>query len=299
MLIACATRVCFCYFGDGKSSDAMARIHPLFQIRIPQPPTRYWSSAIWVVLLLLASLRVQAMCGFADMSFWPSASVIPRNPVFVIEGDPHDGRFLKSLGSQSNVELRSGKQTVCLDVHAILGDGAGLTQVLLHPDAILDSGKRYQLWIEGYAKHKRGNNPLIGPLPVPPLPFWKAGDFSHQKRPSWQKKPKVVKRFRSISVCPSSNYVTFQGKVASEREYLVRAHLRPKGMKSYWTAYIHPESEGNYHVGSVGCGGVFSISGWPALEVKFDLMDVAGNVVPWSGKPMVFEPADKAELSLF
>ena len=291
-------RICVFAILGRKSSNTMATIDPLSQRRIPQPAPRSWSSTVLIIVLLLASLRVQAKCADVGVSFWPSGSVVPRNAVFVIGGVARDASFLKSLGSPSKVELRSGKHTVCLDVHAILDDQAGMTQVLLHPDALLDTGRRYQLWIEGYAKHKRGNNALIGPLPVPALPSWKAGDFSHRQRLSWQKKPKVVKRYKSIHFCPQSDYVAFQGGVASKREYLVRAHLRPKGNKRYWTAFIEPDAEGQIHVGQVGCGGVFCLSGWATLEVKFDLMDIAGKVVPWTGKPIVFQPADRAGIDM-
>jgi hypothetical protein len=269
----------------------MTSVFRSFHVVVQNFYQRFWTVSLLVPVLLLAGQRVHAKCATPLISFWPAGGEIPRNPILMVEGYDRDREFIRSLGSLRNVALRSGKHTVCLDVHARHESQTGLTQVLLSVDAMLDPAQGYRLWIENYAQVGRTRNLYVESIPRPALPSFKVNASRNQRRPAWIKRPEIIKKVRLGNQCPALNYVLFQGKVLCKTDYLILAHMRPKGKNKRWTAYLVPDSNQVFMVGDATCEGAFSLWNHPEYEVKFDLLDIAGNVAPWRGKPILFAPA--------
>lgn len=257
---------------------------------------RTWLIFKLLVCALFGNQQAYGKCVGPEVTFWPVVDVLPLNPIFMIEAYGSECEFVKSLGSPRNIHLQSGTHLVCLDVQALYYDGKRKIQVLLRADALLKPQRRYYLRIENY-QDRKSKNPMLFSESIPRrnLPTWETGTKISQKRPSWVTRPVIAEKIKTSRGCPTYNYVTFAGKASFQGDYLIRAHLRRKGGQRDRTALLVPDAAQMFSVGDMGCEGTFDLSLWPAYQIKFDLIDVAGNMSEWHCKPVLFEPATKDE----
>ncbi len=114
-----------------------------------------------VILGLTWSATVYADCAGAGLWIFPSGHTVKENPIFVLEGYAESQHVILGLNKKHSIYLKSGMRRVKLFVTEICVGQFHVTQAVLKPEAELEAGRQYTMFIENlpvYERFQRYNN---------------------------------------------------------------------------------------------------------------------------------------------
>lgn len=247
-------------------------------------------TTIHTILILFLQLGAVgfgfAECGPARMWAWPRTSTILPNQQIVINGKAGGEPVSKVIGTKYPVFLVSYTERVEMVVVETYMSQAHASQVLLRPKTKLIAGRVYRLEVEdleGGEFISRYDTKKQQELPID----WFVSGAVDTKPPLWASAPLELEKYYHAYGCGPDFGVVFQAMCHESEPKLVKVEL--KGLHSEeWTTYYLEVRDDKINIGRSMCGGVFSLLEEKEFEVKFTLVDGAGNSSPYPGPAIRF-----------
>lgn len=244
---------------------------------------------LFLLLLLLPAAQLFADCRASGLWAWPASKTIPRNPVIVLEGYANSQKIISELNKKHAVYLRCGNEKVKLEVTEILVGGFRLTQALLKPEKLLDSGKEYVLCVDSLGKHQEFGT-WDSERKMYSAPSWKVTTVTDAEAPVWDTNPAVAGKTLIGYGCGPEISVNFSFNAKDDSGLLIKTTVRNLETNAVTTYYVKPGDK-SIRVGHGMCSGEFDFTGDHNTNytATFQLMDGAGNKGPVT-EPVTFTP---------
>ncbi|HTF02823.1 MAG TPA: hypothetical protein VK826_02325 [Bacteroidia bacterium] len=232
----------------------------------------------FILLWLLASFAMDAHadCHSSGISVFPNGSTLRQNSILVIEGYGTSQKIISGLNSTYPVYLKSGDKRVELVVKETLVGQFLLTQAVLQPSHLLETGLTYTLVIENMPSSE-----VYGRYD-PETRKWKQLTFTvisgnDTTSPVVTGKPVEIRKSFIWYGCGPQKWVIFSCPVSDSSAFMVRTTVKDLTSGKETTYLLDPMNT-EVIVGHDMCSGAFHFPGDENYEVSFSYMDASGNV---------------------
>lgn len=230
-----------------------------------------------VLLALSATATIaRADCSSSGLYVFPTGSTVKQNTLFVIDGYASSQKIIEGLDKKYPVYLQSGEKRVDLIVKETLIGQFYLTQAILLPASLLETGLEYTLVIDSMPDQERLRryNTITK--------TWEETKFtviegSDTARPSLNGPPEEIRKSFVAYGCGPAEYVIFNCPVTDSSEIIVRVSV--KSLKTgKETTYLQKTYSNELMVGHGMCSGAFTFTDGKNYEATFAYLDASGNI---------------------
>jgi hypothetical protein len=231
-------------------------------------------------------------CGDYGFDVFPKSTTIAQNTIFILNGEAFSEDIILNLNKKNNIYLKCGDKKITLLVEKINVGEFSVTQAILKPETILEIGLVYTMCIDS-VKLERFNPKTTEYEPV----TYTVTAIADTEKPIVRQKPKFFKKSLVSLGCGNVVYVVFKAKIKDNSEIFVKTTVKNLTTKTETVFYLPFKEDKKIYVGNGMCYGPFKF--WCTaktdnLVVTFSVIDAAGNVADWQGKPYSFSvPTEK------
>ena len=220
------------------------------------------------------------------MGAWPFGSEIVPNQQIVIFGFADHAPVTTTIGKRHPVYLLSETERVELIVMEAYDGQLMTAQVLLRPKTMLVPGHTYRLVVENLSEGKNISRYDYKTNEYVPIE-WMVSGAPDTTLPQWAAEPIEIGKHYIMFGCGPALGVEFKIKTNESLPMMVKVELMGIGTDKWHTYYL-PVSDGKIDIGHGMCGGEFTLREAKEFEVKFTLVDGAGNSSPYPGPAIRF-----------
>ncbi|MBD8081829.1 hypothetical protein [Chryseobacterium caseinilyticum] len=239
-----------------------------------------------LLIILTFNFSVQDECSFSGINVWPTQQNIAPNSIFVIEGYADSQELIIQLNKKNKIYLKGNSERVPIKVLRILKGQYGLTQAILQPERELQTGKTYELQIDGLGEFEKQDYTVAK---------WTVSSKKDLDKPVWDCLPSYKNRtFRALG-CGPERFINFCGILKDNSPTLIYAKVFNRTNKTQSDYFLTVEGQ-NISIGHDMCSGAFAFHEDTEYEVQFGLMDASGNENMELTEPVKFTgPTEKDE----
>ena len=241
---------------------------------------------ISLLLILIFNFSAKAECTFSGINVWPNQQNIAPNSIFVIEGYAQSQELIMQLNKKNKIYLKGDSERIPIKVLRILQGQFGLTQAILQPERELQTGRTYELQIEGLGEYDKQDYKVAK---------WTVSSKKDLDKPVWECLPNYNNRSYTAFGCGPEMHVNFCGISKDNSPTLIYAKVFDRKNKTYSDYFLTGEGQ-NISLGHGMCNGAFAFDEDIDYEVQFGLMDASGNENMELTEPIKFtSPTEKDE----
>lgn len=238
--------------------------------------------------IVLLPINLFADCAGSGLYFWPNGKNLSSSSIIMIEGYAASQNLIDTLCELYPVYLVHEDEKIALKIKEIRKGQFYLTQVLLIPEKRLSAGKTYSLVIEGleedYTAATRWNSNTQKHESVE----WTVMDEGDAVPPAWEIKPTLIGTDVVHYGCGPAEFASFKLSVKDDSPVLVRVSVTGKSSGINTIYYLDITGKNELEIGHGMCSGAFTFETDKEFDVRFDLLDAAGNVTTWQDDEMTF-----------
>lgn len=241
---------------------------------------------ILLLIILTFNFSAKAECSFSGINVWPTQQNIAPNSIFVIEGYAQSQELIMQLNKKNKIYLTGNSERVAIKVLRILKGQFGLTQAILKPERELQTGKTYELQIDGLGEFEKQDYTVAK---------WTVSLKKDIAKPVWDCFPTYNNRSFTAFGCGPEMHVNFCGILKDNSPTLIYAKVFNRKNKTHSDYFLTSEGQ-NISIGHDMCSGAFAFDEDTDYEVQFGLMDASGNENMELTEPVKFtSPTEKDE----
>ncbi|MCA6364972.1 MAG: hypothetical protein IM638_18220 [Bacteroidetes bacterium] len=204
-----------------------------------------------------------------DLRVWPQSHQLSPNSLIIVEGYAYGQHTIRELNSKYPVSLKSGSETILLEVVKIYNGMDGKSMALLKPVNNLTAGLTYKLCIDSLEQYEAAR------LERDSL-YFKVSLPADYEKPVWLKSPSYIGNYCRQSEYERNRYTYFCACTDDDSSVLVHTELKDlKSGKIF--EYILTLQYNQIRVGAERYFGEFRLIDSSMYEVRFSLMDMCGN----------------------
>ncbi|WP_262147890.1 hypothetical protein [Chryseobacterium foetidum] len=233
---------------------------------------------ILLLIILTFNFSAKAECSFSGINVWPTQQNIAPNSIIIIEGYAESQELILQLNKKNKIYLTGNSERVAIKVVRILKGQFGLTQAILQPERELQTGKTYELIIEGLGEFEKKDYTVTK---------WTVSLKKDFEKPVWDCLPTYNNRSFTAFGCGPEMHVNFCGILKDNSPTLIYAKVFNRKNKTHSDYFLTGEGQ-NISIGHGMCSGAFAFDEDTEYEVQFGLMDASGNENMELTKPVTF-----------
>lgn len=247
-----------------------------------------------LLILTITTTIAKADCSMGYVSCWPTKTTINRNSIFIVELYGFTQTYLPEITKLNQILLKSGNDVVHLKIIKINKGEFELTQIILQPEKLLQSGLEYEINVGGlYGKGiiSRWNQATKKEENIK----WLVNDKIDTKKPKWISMPTYQSKTKAEFGCGPAKWVNFNFTSSDNSEMLIKATV--KSIKTNTeTVYYLQTINNQIRIGHGMCSGAFHFDKGDDYVVTFSLMDESGNISKQKSKPYRFsQPTENTQ----
>lgn len=228
------------------------------------------------------------------VSCWPTKANINRNSLIIVELYGFSQTYLLEITKLNQILLKSDNDKVKLKIIEINKGEFELTQIILQPEKLLQSGLEYEINVGGlYGKGiiSRWNQDTKKEENIK----WLVNDKIDNEKPKWISMPTYQSKTKAEFGCGPAKWVKFNFTSSDISEMLIKATV--KSIKTNTeTVYYLQTVNNQIKIGHGMCSGAFHFDKGDDYVVTFSLMDQSGNISKKASKPIRFsQPTESTQ----
>lgn len=248
--------------------------------------------AAFGLLMLAAPGRSVGKCASWAYWAWPPSGTVPTNTLILLDVY---GSLVGSLTADDSggAELRGGGEVIPLEPQLAFAGQMAIEQVLYKPVRPLTPGVEYRLFAEAVREGALADSDVDCPAPY----RWVGDDGADTSPPIAVGPPAVVGSRHIPFGCGPEIEVDVRLPVRDESALLAMVYLSPaRETDGASGTYLLPIVDGVVSIGHGMCSGAFRLQPGGDYSVRFEILDVAGNLVlPWQAPVTIHVPVEYVE----
>ena len=227
------------------------------------------------ILLLTIPLLGQAKCTSYGVQVFPYEGVIPANSQFIIQGFSLSRKLIDSIISgEKIIHIASANDIVELIPIEMYSGSGNMKQVILKPSRELIEDELYHLNIEGLLNAHKLPRFVRGTMEYKPW-SWKVSE-KDRLIPVVENEPQLTDLLYMPKECGAFKLATFESSVFDQSQLFIKAEVSLKDSDKS-AKFIYCPQMNSFMVGFNGCAGNIHFEENKEYQIRFQIMDIAGN----------------------
>lgn len=224
---------------------------------------------LFLILLILGTVKTYADCSSWNISVWPKGTEINKNSIFIIQGYGTSQDVIRNLNNKYKIYLKSKNSIVALEIIKIYEGQYRLTQAIVKPKNELVEGITYSLQIDNLEKYENDDYYRENYK-------WKVTDKTDNDLPTWLTSPKYQSKQKINYGCGPAKFVDFCVCFNDYSPVVIFTKLTEQKTGKTAEYFVTPDST-SLRLGHGMCSGAFEFEDGKNYSVSFSLMDSSGN----------------------